>query len=714
MKLTIGEFCKYVDSDLNGLIYELQEDTSRTNSDNEIQAWEGSFPCVSRMLTLAIEKQPAIADAQISTVDIVPEYKLPAASAWCDLVLLGMKGQQAAAVIIELKNWLRESVNEPGNAEGLIIHKGGEYNHPSDQVKGYTEYCRHFHSAVQDYEANVDGCVYFTQPVDVTPIVKAPNNKLTEEYPVFNIEMEDQLSTYIVEHIDGSNEEFATAFVKGYYKQNRNILMQVAENFSESDASPFILLDQQRHGFNKVMDSISKRLKDGQKQVVIVDGPPGSGKSAIAITLWFESILKYKNPEDIPGNIVMVTTSQSQEHNWSDIFDRYGKKYHAHDLIVKASSFKPTSRNIDKSYYESLLHSKLKADVFRKLTNALMTNGETVNYRPNLYFLSIVDEAHALVNPCAPQFHGFALGWNNMFGPQAYHIINESQISVFFTDGEQSFRDQETTSYQDIVNYANELGAQVLPVSLRGMQFRCAGSVDYVSWVDHMLDDNPLLNAHKWLDKFSATVVDSPFKMDEYLRKKCDKDKHNVRILAPYSVAWVSKVGLDERHEAENTAYDFSITTDDGRLYQKFWNNPKSYSIFVQGREGSLMHDDPLCEVGCPYVVRGFDFDDIGLIWLDDLVWRTDHWEVSFSKSFETANSSTRAAARKLAEKKYGRGVDYVPVHMPADGETPDAIGIFFKTVFQARRILFTRAMKSVCIYVHDPETRKHLCDMLK
>lgn len=32
-----------------------------------------------------------------------------------------------------------------------------------------------------------------------------------------------------------------------------------------------------------------------------------------------------------------------------------------------------------------------------------------------------------------------------------------------------------------------------------------------------------------------------------------------------------------------------------------------------------MMHQDPLSEVGCPYVVRGFDFDYVGLLWLEDI-----------------------------------------------------------------------------------------------
>lgn len=36
------------------------------------------------------------------------------------------------------------------------------------------------------------------------------------------------------------------------------------------------------------------------------------------------------------------------------------------------------------------------------------------------------------------------------------------------------------------------------------------------------------------------------------------------------------------------------------------------------------MHEDPLSEIGCPYVVRGFDFAWIGIIWLKDFIYRKE------------------------------------------------------------------------------------------
>ena len=45
---------------------------------------------------------------------------------------------------------------------------------------------------------------------------------------------------------------------------------------------------------------------------------------------------------------------------------------------------------------------------------------------------------------------------------------------------------------------------------------------------------------------------------------------------------------------------------------------------------------DPLSEVGCPYAVRGFDYDYVGILWLDDLIRRDSQWEVNTSSVHES------------------------------------------------------------------------------
>ena len=66
MLYTVGEFCGYVQDDLNGLIDKVAGIT-RYVSDEEKKAYAGSYPVVADMLVQAMKKQPAIGDAHIST-----------------------------------------------------------------------------------------------------------------------------------------------------------------------------------------------------------------------------------------------------------------------------------------------------------------------------------------------------------------------------------------------------------------------------------------------------------------------------------------------------------------------------------------------------------------------------------------------------------------------------------------------------------------------
>jgi DUF2075 family protein len=103
------------------------------------------------------------------------------------------------------------------------------------------------------------------------------------------------------------------------------------------------------------------------------------------------------------------------------------------------------------------------------------------------------------------------------------------------------------------------------------------------------------------------------------------------------------------------------------------------------------MADDPLCEVGCPYAIRGFDYDYLGLIWQKDLIWRTDHWELDLDAITETGISQSRTAARRAKSRndpRYER---------------------LLRKVQQAYRILLTRAIRGIYVWCEDPETKDYL-----
>jgi Uncharacterized conserved protein len=741
---TVSEFCRRIERDLNGFIEEIAA-INRNVSSREKEAMASSYPCVSKLLSLSMKKKPELANVHVSTTDMLLEYKLPAASAWCDVVLLGVGQGKEQCIVIELKDWVKNNTDAPGDYEGLMKHQGHPQLHPSEQVKNYSEYCKRFHSVVQDEDVEVNGCVYFTRNIDLDPYKQFPNDTLTIEYPVYNTvsDSTDALASFIASKIDNGDSGFAERFEKGFYRQDRNILTQVARNFSAQaeDARPFVLLSEQREGLLKILDIMNKIEKD-EKAVVIVSGPPGSGKSAVAVNLWFEAIklreeaLETHFMDSDFGNIVYVTTSSSQNNNWAKIFEDYGKVYGAKNLIVPANSFNPGMRGntmrdyyfpifseMDWKYVEPTLYSKgkhsLKYEYFEDYTDYMIRNGLSINYKKNHHFLSIVDEAHALINPLAKGFRTTRqAGWCLQMGPQAYHIINESQISVFFTDCKQSFRDNETTSIADIKAMASRLGARVEEISLDKMQFRCAGSVDYVDWVEHLFSKEALQNHERWVNHFDLDVVDYPSEAEDYLRKIQETGNDSIRLLSSYSVPWVSRDVLDAEHSCEGSFYDFVLDDKNGKVFKKYWNNPNGYEIFVQAASGA-MERDPLCEVGCPYVVRGFDYDYVGILWLDDLVRRNGKWMLSFKNVFETGNDSTKVKARDEQVRHKPRGVtqgvflDQLDL-IDADDDTMPRTRELFECVMQAYRILLTRTIKGARIYIKDEETREYVRQLLR
>lgn len=728
MLYTVREFCSYVQDDLNGLIDEVAGIT-RYVSDEEKKAYAGSYPVVASMLAQAMKRQPAIGDAHISTTELLLEYKLPAASAWCDLVLLGANAENRKEVIIvELKNYQKNQDDAPGSYEGLMMHKGSVIKHPADQVKGYTEYCRRFHSVVLDEGAEVNGCVYFTQPIDLQPYRLAPNDRLTAEYPMYNTESSDCLAEYVTAKICKGDEAFAASFVNGFYKQDRNILRQVAENLSANSATvrPFVLLDEQRLGFNLVMQTLEQRVKDGKKEVIVVQGPPGSGKSAVAINLWIESVMKYSKEKDC-GNIVFVTTSSSQSDNWKMTFDKYGKKYHASQVVLKISSFNPGFNEAkvkqmiypyfaekEEKYVLSHKDRRLNIKYFREYLQYILDNHLEKNYKRNLHFMSVVDEAHALINPTKEDFRSSNFcGWCCSMGPEAFHVINESQISVFFTDGKQSFRDNETTTIEDIKAWAEELGAHFSSVSLDGMQFRCAGSYEYVDWVENLFSEHPLHNVTKWADKFKVKVVDFPSEMEDDIRQYVNQGNASCRLMSSYTRKWISTAN-DEMH-SKLSEHDFVLDDKEGSKWKKYWNSGKHYDIYVQGSRGTMMNTDPLSEIGCPYVVRGFDYDYVGLLWLEDIIVRNGEWCLNLDYIEEKGFKSDKVKAKealKLA-KKHGKYRGKVSGIIPSKLDGFPAVNMFFNAVTQAYRILLTRAIKGVTIYIKDEETRAYVRKLL-
>jgi hypothetical protein len=731
MLLTVAEFRKRVDQDIDALVVELQEQTGRENPD-EIHAWKASLPTVSHAFSAPAFQPLHLYFGERGQISL--EYRLPSASSWCDMVLLGSHEGNQSAVIVELKDWQTRS-DVPGPIEGIMIRHGIRSLHPSEQVKGYVEYCRRFHSAVLDAETRVHGCVLFTRDRYIASYREGANKALADEFPCFaatTSHVDDNLVPYFGHRLTAPDERFARAFEDGVYRQNRSFVRQIGQQILTPNESPFELLDNQRLGFALCRSEIDKALfgSNGvpRKKVILVEGPPGSGKSVIAAKLW-ASLATDSRMAD--GDFVLTTTSKAQETNWKHLFEATQRRG-AGGVVMPANQYAPAT-----------VH-----ELGRLQTDNPGRFSDTTNWRESLrllrglrgdfrmpddkFLVSVVDEAHALINP----EHGDArgrFGWPTPLGPQAYHIIRASTISIFLLDPEQSFRERESTTQDDIKIWAEELGAEISPsISLAGAQFRCAGLKEYVEWVENMLrgddphscvslagqwngrgqqnDDIKLLEAAEPESKYGGVadllnrrrpqfvfqLVNNPFELDENLRRHVLKDNASVRLVASFARPWKTKKAADP-HLLAPEMQDFCFHVGQGTrmlTWARPWNvvpDGEDYTAFIQAAAGGRMSMDPLAEVGCPYAVRGFDFDYIGLIWLEDLMWRGGRWQVFPDAVHETGLKRMQGRA-KVETDPFG------PHHAE-----------LLTRIQQAYRILLTRAIKGVYVWCPDTETSERL-----
>ena len=105
MLIEVQAFCNRVERDLDGLIEDLQDLTGRYG-DEERRAWRASLGRLS--VLLAKPQLGGFREFHLHLghrAGLSLEYRLPASSSWCDVVLLGRGEDAPTAVLIELKDW---------------------------------------------------------------------------------------------------------------------------------------------------------------------------------------------------------------------------------------------------------------------------------------------------------------------------------------------------------------------------------------------------------------------------------------------------------------------------------------------------------------------------------------------------------------------------------------------------------------------------------
>jgi DUF2075 family protein len=468
----------------------------------EINSWKNSMQYMNNVLI----------DNEIpSDAGVVIEYQIPQTSKRVDFILTG-QGDNAAnyAIIIELKQWSgAEMTTKDGIVSTFVGKRVREVSHPSYQAWSYAALLEGFNEAVYTSNIQLKPCAYLHN--------YAPDNIINHNFYDDYI----QKAPIFLKPDTIKLRDFIKQFIK--YGDKSNIMLEIdggrirpSKNLADSLSSmlkgnnEFIMIDDQKVVYENAL-SLAKRASASNKQVLIVQGGPGTGKSVVAVNL-----------------LVQLTKL--------GLLSQYVTKNAA-----------------PRAVYESKLKGTFKKS---EISNFFTGSGSFISTQENIFDALIVDEAHRL-NAKSGMFKN--LGEN-----QIKEIINSSKFSIFFIDENQKVAIHDIGEIDEIKKWAKDKGAEVTELELNS-QFRCNGSDGYLAWLDHILQIRETANTTLEENEYDFQVFDNPAELRDKIFEK-NKINNKSRMVAGYCWPWKSKKNFNEM-DIVFDEYDFGMKwnlTEDG------------------------------------------------------------------------------------------------------------------------------------------------------
>ncbi|WP_436786720.1 DNA/RNA helicase domain-containing protein [Yinghuangia sp. YIM S10712] len=524
---------------------------------SERRSWVNSLKALADVLN----------DAGLGSVEAMLEYQLPLTSKRADVVLAGIHPAtgRPSYVVVELKQWSTASM-VPDNDELCLVPTYGNHAqlHPVRQVAAYCDYLIDFTQTLADHADRLVGVAYLhnAKRADVvelaTTAVDIPGNWM------FTADERGELLDFLRSRLSSTNGAQAADLLQSSRVAPSRQLMAVAAD-EVKNREQFVLLDEQRVAHALVMRAVAVSREADSKEVIVVTGGPGSGKSVIALSLLGELARRGRTA-------VHATGSKSFTVTLRKIVGRGSTR--TQKLFQYFNSFTQAERN--------------GLDVL------------------------ICDEAHRIRETS-----------NNRFTPaarrsgkrQIEELIDAARVPVFLLDEHQVVRPGEMGTVAEIDAAARVKGLRVRHVDLNA-QFRCGGSREYEEWVLRLLGlvpGGPL----PWggADNFTVETAESPMELEQRLRDPLGRG-YGARMTAGFCWPW-----SDPRPDA--TLVDDVVIGD----WRRPWNVKGDRSV-GDAPPSQLWATDPagFGQVGCIYTAQGFEYDWNGVIFGPDLVWRTDRW----------------------------------------------------------------------------------------
>lgn len=530
----------------------------------EVRSWERSLQVLSADLV----------ESGLEQVEALVEYQLPMTSKRADVVLCGTHPRTGAPsfVVVELKQWSRALMLD-GSDDVCLLEGMGERLHPAEQVRRYCSHLMDFAAALEEHPDWIAGVAYLhnATDLDIDGLWDLP---ATEHSRMFTGQRRGRFLDYLQSRLaPRPGTEAADQLLSSALRPSKQLLALAAEEVQNREQ--FVLLDEQQTAYSLVMRAVDRARTANSKEVIIVSGGPGSGKSVIALSLMGELSRS--------GRTVLHAT---------------GSSAFTQTLRRVAGRREPRVRGMFRYFNQFVDAERNSIDVL------------------------ILDEAHRIRETSANRYTKAALRTGR---PQVEELIDAARVPVFLLDEHQVVRPGEIGTVSDIQQAAKRLGLETRLIELDG-QFRCGGSRAYEHWVLRLLGlegDGPV--AWEGDENFVLRVADGPSVMETHMRAMLEKG-YGARLAAGYCWKW---------SDPEPGGLVPDVVIGD---WQRPWNNKKATS-HAGAPGTPFWASDPAGfeQVGCVYTAQGFEYDYSGVIMGPDLVWRTDHWEARPEFSHDTA-----------------------------------------------------------------------------
>ncbi|MBT3072468.1 MULTISPECIES: DUF2075 domain-containing protein [Streptomyces] len=530
----------------------------------EVRAWERSIPALTNVLV----------EAGLGEVEMLLEYGLPLTSKRADVILAGVHPAtgEASYMVVELKQW---SEAHPEPEDPLLCHIDA-YDHPIlnpiEQVRGYCDYLVSFNGTLENNPKSVVGVAYLHNAVE-SKVAGLRHVAEDDRGRMFTGDQRGAFLSYLRSRLAAKpGADAADALLQAKVRPSRQLMAVAAAEVR--DREQFVLLDEQRLAYETVMAAVRRARQADHKQVVVVTGGPGSGKSVIALSLLGDLYRR-----GVPA--LHATGSQS--------FTKTMRKI--------AGTRKPEVQRLFR-YFNSFMEAE-----------------------PNDLDVLVCDEAHRLRKTSANRYTKATLRTGR---PQVTELMAAARVPVFLLDQHQVVRPGEMGTEEQIREAAAALGLACTVVELDS-QFRCGGSDAYLRWVVDLLGlEGQAPTVWKPDDKVRLMTVDTPQELEDFLAAKRAQG-YGARMSAGYCWKWTTKI------TSSMNALPTDVVIGD---WARPWNLYGDRAL-LGAPPAPLWATAPegFGQVGCVYTAQGFEYDWSGVIMGPDLVWRTDRWVVDRTAS---------------------------------------------------------------------------------